>query len=104
MQKPPECSTGFKCINIFKIFDIKYECFYNKSIYQKHIDPTAVMKSRMKVCFYKYNKNMYYLIVSCETKFESTTHQVSLFNSSRSIKNTKETLKRGNMHIVYVRN
>ena len=47
---------------------------------------------------------MYYLIVSCETKFESTTHQVSLFNSSRSIKNTKETFKRGNMHIVYVRN
>ena len=47
---------------------------------------------------------MYYLIVSCETKFESATHQVSLFNSSRSIKNTKETLKRENMHIVYVRN
>lgn len=46
---------------------------------------------------------MYYLIVSCETKFESTTHQVSLLNSSQSIKNTKETLKRGNIHIVYVR-
>ena len=45
---------------------------------------------------------MYYLIVSCETEFESTIPQVSLFNSLKSIKNTKETLKRGNMHIVSV--
>ena len=61
------------------------------------------MKSQMKVCFYKYNKNMYYFIVSCETEFESTISHVSLFNSSRSIKNAKDKLKSGNMHIVYKR-
>ena len=30
MPKPLGCGTGFKCINIFQIFEIKYECFYKK--------------------------------------------------------------------------